>query len=64
VKARRNPRIPPKGWEIVRVWLAYAPDGFEERTGVALAGDGETYSSREEAVLAAWDEHEDDRGKR
>jgi hypothetical protein len=62
-RAKRNSRRPPPGWTVVGVWIAYAPDDFEERTGITCAGDGETFPKRSQAVLAAWDEVEDDERK-
>lgn len=47
---------PPEGWTLVCQWYAYAPDDFEKRTGIVCAGDGEMFTTRKDAVRAAWGE--------
>lgn len=57
--AKRNARRPPPGWEVFPQWIARGPmiTGKGE-VQQATAGDGELFESREDAVLAAWDEYE------
>lgn len=57
-KAKRNSIRPAPGWKVYPQWHTSAPDEFTKRTGVSCAGDGEVFETREDAVLATWDEYE------
>lgn len=59
VRAKPNGRRPPPGWEVFPQWIARGPI-VTGGGGVAdgVAGDGELHDTREEAVRAAWSEHE------